>query len=282
MKMEKQKEYLNTYFPPEVIIEALNILSAFIEDGERKFENLKRSIKLKNGEIWSHDTDEEFFADYRKPFEQASFGLWLSGTRFYFYTFIFGRDTQVTIRAPERHQIEASFEIFEKNAERCKLQPLPEKPKPKPIIFIGHGGSEQWRNLKDHLHEKHDYRVEAYEIGARAGHAIRDILEEMLGKTSFAILVMTGEDKTEDGGMRARQNVVHELGLFQGKLGFTKAIVLLEDGTEEFSNIHGINQIRYGKGNIKETFGEVLATLKREFGRKNSADDNQQFPGWRN
>lgn len=60
MKMEKQKEYLNTYFPPEVIIEALNILSAFIEDGERKFENLKRSIKLKNGEIWSHDTDEEF------------------------------------------------------------------------------------------------------------------------------------------------------------------------------------------------------------------------------
>ena len=93
---------------------------------------------------------------------------------------------------------------------------------------------------------------------------------------------MTGEDKTEDGGIRARQNVVHELGLFQGKLGFTKAIVLLEDGTEEFSNIHGINQIRYGKGNIKKTFGEVLATLKREFGRKNSADDNQQFPGWRN
>jgi len=40
----------------------------------------------------------------------------------------------------------------------------------------------------------------------------------------------------------------------------------LEDGTEEFSNIHGINQIRYGQGNIKETFGEVLATLKREFG----------------
>ena len=264
--MEKQKDFLNTYFPPEVIIEALNILAAFIEDGERKFENPKRSINLKNGETWSHDTDEEFFADYRKPFKNASFRLWLCGTRFYFYVFIFGRDTQVTIMAPERHQIEASFEIFEKNAERCKLPPLPEKPKPKPIIFIGHGGSEQWRDLKDHLHEKHDYDVEAYEIGARAGHAIRDILEEMLGKTSFAILVMTGEDKTKDGEMRARQNVVHELGLFQGKLGFTKAIVLLEDGTEEFSNIHGINQIRYGKGNIKETFGEVLATLKREFG----------------
>jgi len=48
-------------------------------------------------------------------------------------------------------------------------------------------------------------------------------------------------------------------------LGFPKAIVLLEEGTQEFSNIQGMQQIRYSKGNIKETFGEILATLKREF-----------------
>ena len=69
-----------------------------------------------------------------------------------------------------------------------------------------------------------------------------------------------------DGTVRARQNVIHEIGLFQGRLGFTKAVVLKEDGTEEFSNINGVNQIRYTKDNIKETFGEVLAVLKREFG----------------
>jgi hypothetical protein len=269
--MEKSKNYLDTRFKPEIIDEAVHVLTSFIKDEKHRPSNFRRRIKLETGESWSYDTDEEFFADYRKPFNEAHYILGSSWDRFQldvsFYGQIFDRHTTLTISAPERHQIEASFEVFEKNVERCKLPPLPEKPKPKPIIFIGHGASEQWRNLKDHLHEKHGYEVEAYEIGARAGHAIRDILEEMLGKTSFAILVMTGEDKTEDGGMRARQNVVHELGLFQGKLGFTKAIVLLEDGTEEFSNIHGINQIRYGKGNIKETFGEVLATLKREFGR---------------
>ena len=37
---------------------------------------------------------------------------------------------------------------------------------------------------------------------------------------------------------------------------------------EEFSNIHGLNQIRYAKGNIVETFGEILATIKREFNEK--------------
>ena len=76
---------------------------------------------------------------------------------------------------------------------------------------------------------------------------------------------MTGEDETSEGGLRARQNVIHEAGLFQGHLGFNRAIVLLEEGTEEFSNIQGIEQIRFGKKNIKETFGEVLATLRREF-----------------
>jgi predicted nucleotide-binding protein len=55
------------------------------------------------------------------------------------------------------------------------------------------------------------------------------------------------------------------LGLFQGRLGFTKAIVLLEEGTEEFSNIHGVQQIRFPRGGIRQTFGDVLGVLRREF-----------------
>jgi hypothetical protein len=260
--MEKSKAYPYANFTPEVIREALGILTSFIEETKREPQCCIRRIQLTDTESWLHDTDEEFFADFRKKFHYSNYDLNWSG--FCFRIFVQYQYTTISICAPERRQIEAVFEVFEKNADKCKLPPIPEKPKPKPIIFVGHGGSEQWKELKDHLHEKHGYQVEAYEIGARAGHAIRDILEEMLDKTSFAILVMTGEDKTEDGEMHARQNVVHELGLFQGRLGFTKAIVLLEEGTEEFSNIHGINQIRYRKGNIKETFGDVLATLRRE------------------
>ena len=135
-------------------------------------------------------------------------------------------------------------------------------------IFIGHGRNLQWRDLKDHLHEKHGFDVEAYEVGARGGLTIKEVLKEMLSQSSLALLVMTAEDEDAEGKYHARENVIHELGLFQGRLGFRKAVILLEKGTEEFSNIEGLQQIRFSKGAILETYGEVLATIKREFAPK--------------
>ena len=35
---------------------------------------------------------------------------------------------------------------------------------------------------------------------------------------------MTGEDEHIDQTKHARENVIHEIGLFQGKLGFRKAM----------------------------------------------------------
>jgi predicted nucleotide-binding protein len=151
--------------------------------------------------------------------------------------------------------------VFEKNVDKSKIVVETEPIK----VFIGHGRDSQWRDLKDHLHDQHGLEVVAYEIGPRAGLSVKDILEEMLNDSSFALLVLTGEDQNIDGEWHARQNVIHELGLFQGSLGFASAIALLEDGVQEFSNILGVNQIRFSKGNIRETFGDVVATIRREF-----------------
>jgi len=40
---------------------------------------------------------------------------------------------------------------------------------------------------------------------------------------------------------------------------------LIEDGVKEFSNILGINQIRFPRSAICQTFGDVLAVINREF-----------------
>jgi len=76
----------------------------------------------------------------------------------------------------------------------------------------------------------------------------------MLESAAFAFLIMTREDEHADGSLHARLNVVHEAGLFQGRLGFKRAIILLEDGCEEFSNIYGLGQIRFPIGNISAQY----------------------------
>jgi predicted nucleotide-binding protein len=86
----------------------------------------------------------------------------------------------------------------------------------------------------------------------------------MLDGAGIAFVVLTAEDETADGKERARQNVVHEAGLFQGRLGFSRAVVLLEDGCEEFSNIQGLGQIRFPANCISACFEEVRRLLERE------------------
>ena len=90
------------------------------------------------------------------------------------------------------------------------------------------------------------------------------VLEHMLSKATFAILVLTGEDETSEGGKRARQNVIHEAGLFQGILGFQRAILLIQKGLEEFSNVHGLQHISFEEDRIDQTFFELQRVLKRE------------------
>jgi predicted nucleotide-binding protein len=131
-------------------------------------------------------------------------------------------------------------------------------------IFIGHGKSEQWRILKDFLRERLNLEYEEFNRISTAGINTQERLSEMLDHCGFAFLVLAGEDLHGDGSLHARENVVHESGLFQGRLGWRKAIILLEEECEEFSNIVGLGQIRFGKGNIQSCFEEVRRVLERE------------------
>lgn len=257
--MNRSTEYSRVHFSAEVIRKAIGLLWGTDQPKEAF---LYLSVETGNSN-WNYDNEEEFFSDYQSftgtaHLEKSYEGKALKVRRSTNYT-------EVSVKAEDRTIIQAVFNIFDESVERSRLPEEPKQPEPKPTVFIGHGRAPLWRDLIDHLHHQHNYPVEAYETGARAGHTIRDVIDHMLRGSSFAVLVMTGEDQTAEGTIRARQNVIHETGLFQGRLGFSRTIVLLEDGTEEFSNIHGVQQIRFSKGNIRETFGDVLATLRREF-----------------
>ncbi|MCZ6740495.1 MAG: nucleotide-binding protein [Actinobacteria bacterium] len=277
--MKKVKNFDSTMFGAETLKESMALIESMLEEDQSW---VYRLFEIKSPPTeWTFDTPEEFFAGYREHPEGAHLSMVAERSREEdgevvqefspLGLHVWAREgygpgfppaTRVEVDALSRENIESVFELFERDAPNAKVE-VPEE-KQTFTVFIGHGPDPAWRDLKDHLQDKHGIEVEAYEVGARAGHAIRDILAQMVGSSSFAILVMTGDDETESGGLRARQNVVHEIGLFQGALGFNRAIVAVERGIEEFSNLQGIQQLHFSSGNIREIFGDALATIRRE------------------
>lgn len=131
-------------------------------------------------------------------------------------------------------------------------------------VFIGHGRSLLWRELKDFIVERLKLPIDEFNRVPVAGVTNIARLSQMLDESAIAFLVMTAEDEQSDGEHHARMNVIHEAGLFQGRLGFSRAIVLLEDGCKEFSNIQGLGQLRFPRGNIRACFDDVRLVLERE------------------
>lgn len=131
-------------------------------------------------------------------------------------------------------------------------------------VFIGHGRCTVWKDLSQFLSDRLHLEWDEFNRESAAGISIKDRLEAMLDQASFAFLIMTGEDEHSDLTVHARENVIHEVGLFQGRLTFKRAIVLLEADCKEFSNIHGVGQIRFPKGNIRAAFEDIRMVLERE------------------
>ncbi len=263
--MQKEDHYHYTKFPPEVLKEASNQFLKCLKGSVPGSSGRTRSVQ-RGCQTWQFDDDSEFTVEYRKAdVLLAQYSVY--GASGGFSITYKEKDTYVRVGLGTRAEIESVYEILDSAAPKHTL-PREEREKElkkSTLIFIGHGHSPQWRDLKDHLHEKQGFAVEAYETGARAGYTIVEVLESLAQKAGFALLVLTAEDADSTGKLHARENVIHEAGLLQGTLGFAKAVLVVEEGCEQFSNIAGLQQIRFSKGNIKETFGEVLATIRREF-----------------
>lgn len=132
-------------------------------------------------------------------------------------------------------------------------------------IFIAHGRSNLWNEVVRMLRDDCNLDcINYFEKDSRVGRFIGDILGDFKTETSFAIVVMTAEDETKDDKTRARQNVIHEIGFFQGKLGFEKVAILKQKQVESFTNIDGLQYIEFDGTNIQQTFYSLQRMLKRE------------------
>ncbi|NEQ47819.1 MAG: hypothetical protein F6K00_31545 [Leptolyngbya sp. SIOISBB] len=131
-------------------------------------------------------------------------------------------------------------------------------------VFIGHGHSPLWAIVEHHLRETHALNCEIWENQSRTSQHVVNILNQMLNVATFAVIIATADDETKEGLPRARQNVLHEIGLFQGRLGFNRVVLMMQENIEEFSNMAGLQVIRFSDNHIEQGFYELDSVLRRE------------------
>lgn len=82
-------------------------------------------------------------------------------------------------------------------------------------VFISHGHSNDWRKVQPFIEK--DVELPTIEL-AQEPNAGRTIIEKLIDnakRCDSAVIVMTGDDFTQEEAARVRENVMHEIGFFK-------------------------------------------------------------------
>ncbi|MGH4015018.1 MAG: PfkB family carbohydrate kinase [Pseudonocardiaceae bacterium] len=131
-------------------------------------------------------------------------------------------------------------------------------------VFIAHGANPEWLAVQRFIEERFNLPVYSFESSSWGGHQVTEALANYLEKCSFAICVLTAEDFTGDGRKLARQNVVHEVGLFQGRHGFDRVMVLAEEGCNFVPQAAKPHTISFPHNGIDRTFYRLAEMIRSQ------------------
>ena len=130
-------------------------------------------------------------------------------------------------------------------------------------IFISHGHNKRvLQRLKSFIENDLHLKTTILAEQPDAGLTVIEKLERYGKDCDFALIVLTGDDDTLHGGVRARQNVIHELGYFHGCLGRDKVLLLKQNQVELFSNISGLIYKEFPDDNIDSVFPDIRLALE--------------------
>ncbi len=161
-----------------------------------------------------------------------------------------------------RRQVERLLRNVEHALEirtNSELAP-PAAPTPR-RVFISHGRAKDWYAVQAFIEK--DLGIPTLELAqqSNAGLTVLGKLEAAAGECDSAVIVMTGDDRDESGQVRARENVLHEIGYFQGKYGLARVVLLHEDGVNIPSNIQGLVYLPFPPGSVETAHGALLREL---------------------
>lgn len=162
-------------------------------------------------------------------------------------------------RAQAERLVRDIDQIFEIRANSQLEQPKREAAR---TVFITHGRSNDWRAVQAFIEK--DVKLPTIEL-AQEPNLGRTIIEKLIdnaARCDSAVIVMTGDDVGNEDEARVRENVMHEIGFFQGRYGRNLVVLLHEDGVNVPTNLGGVAYIPFPKGNIEAGFHVLQRELK--------------------
>ncbi|HEV7441303.1 MAG TPA: nucleotide-binding protein [Steroidobacteraceae bacterium] len=129
-------------------------------------------------------------------------------------------------------------------------------------VFITHGNTDDWRKVQPYI--ERDLNIRTIELAqeVNAGGTIIEKLFANATRCDSAVIVWTGDDKDDKGTPRARENVMHEIGFFQGSYGRGRVVLLHEEGVNVPTNLAGVVYSPFPKGSIESSFYLLARELK--------------------
>ena len=150
-----------------------------------------------------------------------------------------------------RHDLESKISYLKRLLHRSDLLEVsPKLVKSSTDIFIVHGHDNALKNQVATTLSKLGLNPVILHEQVNAGMTIIEKLEEHINRAGFAIILLTADDKgnvraKEELNLRARQNVILELGYCLGRLGRNKVCPILAPGVEKPSDIDGIVYVSF-------------------------------------
>lgn len=144
--------------------------------------------------------------------------------------------------------IDHIFEIRANSELAAPKQAIPRR------VFISHGRSTDWRAVQAYVEK--DVGLATLELAQEPnlGRTIIEKLFDNADRCDSAVIVMTGDDLANGDETRVRENVMHEIGFFQGRYGRSSVVLLHEEGVNVPANLLGVAYIPFPHGSIDASF----------------------------
>lgn len=140
-------------------------------------------------------------------------------------------------------------------------------------VLIIHGHTQELDKVATFIENKLKFKVNILQHQYRGG-TIYEKFRNQAEQSDCAVAIMSPDDKTENGNLRARQNVIYEMGYCQGLFDFyygedyfgcNPLIVIKEERIDlkEVSNLLGWETLNYDDGEIEVIFPMLRDALNR-------------------